>query len=60
MPWQQLNKAWFDTTVDHCDVCGNLLIRRYWAFPDEQGEQKRVCAPRCEELDRRLKAARSA
>lgn len=34
MSWRDLTKPWHDTTVDYCDVCGNLLIRRYWEFRD--------------------------
>ncbi|GAA3413960.1 hypothetical protein [Streptosporangium vulgare] len=34
MSWQDLTKSWQDTSVDYCDVCGNLLIHTYWRFTD--------------------------
>jgi hypothetical protein len=57
--WKALDKSWHDTTVDYCDVCGNLLIRRYWEFPDEEGKPLRSCNPECERLYGRLRRARS-
>ena len=56
MPWHELKKTWHDTTVDHCDVCGNLLIGLYWSFvdPDIQ-EIKRCCEESCERLFYRLR-----
>ena len=58
MPWKPLNKTWHDTTVDNCDVCGNLLIHRYWEFPDVDGNALRTCNPDCERLYGRLRTAR--
>lgn len=43
MTWRELGKSWHDTTVDYCEVCGNLLIRRYWEFTDESGVIVRAC-----------------
>jgi hypothetical protein len=57
--WQKLNKTWQDTTVDYCDVCGNLLIVRYWSFTDEQGREFRSCDPSCERLLARLRRSRA-
>ena len=54
MGWEKLNKTWHDTTVDYCDVCGNLLIVRYWRFTDGQGRDLRTCDPSCERLLARL------
>jgi hypothetical protein len=42
MAWRELGKPWHDTTVDYCDVCGNLLIRRYWEFSAD-GTTLRAC-----------------
>ena len=52
MPWRELGKPWHDTTVEYCDVCGNLLIRSYWEFQDADGSVLRAC---CED-DQRLHA----
>jgi len=41
--WQALDKTWHDTTVEYCDVCGNLLIKRAWVFGGADGEQIRAC-----------------
>ena len=43
MAWIAVEKTWHDTTVDHCDVCGNLLIRRAWAFTTPDGRELRAC-----------------
>ena len=43
MAWVSIDKSWHDTTVDHCDVCGNLLIRRAWVFTGPDGQELRVC-----------------
>jgi hypothetical protein len=56
--WHNLNKVWHDTTVDYCDVCGNLLITRYWSFTDEGGKELRCCDPSCERLHARLLKSR--
>lgn len=44
MVWVQLVKSWHDTSVDVCDVCGNLLIRRYWEFTSGGGARMRACS----------------
>ena len=56
MAWHELNKNWHDTTVDYCDVCGNLLIARYWSFGEpDGGETRRCCDETCERLFYRLR-----
>lgn len=50
MAWRELEKAWHDTSVDYCDVCGNLLIGRYWEFEGEGGRPVRACCEDDEEL----------
>jgi hypothetical protein len=57
MAWQPIVKAWHDTGVDYCDVCGNLLVRRYWAFSAD-GRDFRACREDDERLYARLKRAR--
>lgn len=55
MTWSDLTKPWHDTNVDYCDVCGNLLINRYWVFVgDEPQRELRCCDERCERLFFRL------
>ena len=51
MAWRELGKPWHDTTVDYCEVCGNLLIRRFYELT-VGGRTVRAC---CEE-DERLAA----
>ncbi len=43
MSWTPLVKSWHDTSVDYCDVCGNLLINRYWDYVTADGRHLRVC-----------------
>lgn len=50
MGWVAIDKTWHDTTVDHCDVCGNLIIRRAWAFTAPDGRSLRACRPEDERL----------
>ena len=57
MAWQPLTKAWHDTGVDYCEVCGSLLVRRYWAFTAD-GRDFRACREDDERLYARLKRAR--
>lgn len=54
MPWHELVKPWHETAVDYCDVCGNLLIGRYWAFADREGRKFRACREDDERLWVRL------
>ncbi|HLI14791.1 MAG TPA: hypothetical protein VKV23_01890 [Acidimicrobiales bacterium] len=51
MPWRELGKSWHDTTVDYCEVCGNLLIRAYFEFRAPDGTTRRAC---CEDDERLL------
>lgn len=50
MTWVDLVKSWHDTSVDVCDVCGNLLIRRYWEFATADGLVLRACRQDDEQL----------
>lgn len=50
MTWTTIEKHWNDTSVEYCDVCGNLLVNRYWRFTDESGVPRRACRPDDEEL----------
>jgi hypothetical protein len=59
MAWRELNKTWHDTTVDYCDVCGNLLIRRYWSFDGADGEAVRACRRDDERLYHTLRRYRA-
>lgn len=56
MTWHDLKKNWHDTTVDYCDVCGNLLIARYWSFTEPDGDGlRRCCDESCERVFHRLR-----
>ena len=50
MGWKELQKTWHDTNVEYCDVCGNLLIRRYFEFTGAAGEPLRACREDDEQL----------
>jgi len=56
--WRDLIKPWHDTSVDYCDVCGNLLIRRNWEFEDG-GRVLRACRAEDEALWARLERYRA-
>ncbi len=58
MTWRALEKSWHDTTVDYCDVCGNLLIGRYWEFRDND-HVMRGCREDDVDLLQRLQSYRS-
>lgn len=58
MSWQKLRKPWHDTSVDYCDVCGNLLIHNYWEFT-AIGETLRACREDDERLWSRLVSFRA-
>jgi len=47
--WVALARAWHDTDVVHCPICGRLIPRRAWVF-DGGGGEIRSCGPDCEEL----------
>jgi hypothetical protein len=47
--WVELGLDWHETRVVHCEVCGRLIPRRAWLFPDHDHEL-RACAPTCEQL----------
>jgi hypothetical protein len=55
MAWQELRKTWHDTSVDYCDVCGNLLIHRCWTFAAADGTRLRACREDDERLYQRLR-----
>jgi hypothetical protein len=59
MSWQELHKPWHDTSVDYCDVCGNLLIHNYWEFKAD-GKAMRACREDDERLWTRLESFRAS
>ena len=59
MAWRELRKTWHDTTVDYCDVCGNLLIHACWEFRGEQDVALRACREDDERLYHLLRSYRS-
>lgn len=48
--WIELKRAWHETEVTSCDVCGRLIPRRAWVFPGAHGGQINSCGADCEEL----------
>ena len=60
MGWHELRKDWHDTTVDYCDVCGNLLIHRYFAFDGDDGRPLRACREDDERIYHKLVEFRPA
>jgi hypothetical protein len=60
MGWHELRKEWHDTTVDYCDVCGNLLIHRYFAFIGDDGQPRRACREDDERIYHKLLEFRPA
>jgi hypothetical protein len=58
--WHALEKPWNDVSVEYCEVCGNLLVQRYWLFTSPEGDAVRACSEDCEELAGRLRRAREA
>jgi hypothetical protein len=50
MSWVEFKKSWHDTSVDNCDVCGNLLINRYWEFTHTNGRTYHACRQDDEQL----------
>ena len=60
MTWHALQKPWNDVSVEYCEVCGNLLVQRYWEFTGAEGEVVRACSEDCEALAERLRRAREA
>jgi hypothetical protein len=60
MTWTTVSRPWHDTSVDYCEVCGNLLIGRAWTFVDDRGVTIRACRPDDERLWRLLQRTRAA
>jgi hypothetical protein len=59
MGWRELEKPWSDTTVEYCDVCGNLVIRRCFEFVGLDGETVRACREDDERLYHKLQRFRA-
>jgi hypothetical protein len=49
--WQETNKTWYQLQLVYCDLCGKVIPRRLWVV-EIDGEQKRFCDERCEQLYR--------
>ncbi|MFN8150456.1 MAG: hypothetical protein U0R24_04950 [Solirubrobacterales bacterium] len=47
--WVDFNRAWHDTEVVNCPVCGRLIPSRAWVFEVPSGEIT-ACSEECEEL----------
>ena len=55
MSWEPIEKPWNDISVEYCEVCGNLLINRFWRFTTDSGTELRACSEDCERLYARLR-----
>jgi hypothetical protein len=47
--WVDPARAWHDTNVSYCDVCGRLIPRHSWVFEGGAGGLV-ACSPDCEDL----------
>ena len=47
--WVEIEKAWHETSVRACPVCGSLIPRRTWVIDGGAGEIE-LCSPACEDL----------
>jgi hypothetical protein len=47
--WVEPKRAWNDTDVSYCQVCGRLVPRRFWVFEGGRGSVA-ACEPACEDL----------
>ena len=59
MPWVDREEVWHRVEVAYCEVTGQLLPKRYWAF-EHGGRTIRARDPHCEELYRWYVAPRAA
>ena len=48
--WVEIERAWHETEIGHCRVCGRLITSREWRFESEAEGEIAVCDPSCEEL----------
>ena len=51
MAWVVRDEPWYRVDVQYCEVTGQLLPRRYWAF-EYEGRVVRARDERCEALFR--------
>jgi hypothetical protein len=49
LEWEPIEREWFDTRIDNCDVCGRVLGRRALLVQAES-HSRRVCDETCARL----------
>jgi hypothetical protein len=47
--WVEIVRAWHDSSLTQCDLCGRLIPRQGWQV-ECQGDHLMFCNDRCEEL----------
>ena len=48
--WLDTARAWSDTNVSYCDVCGRLIPRRVLGCSTTAAKKLNTCSPDCEDL----------
>jgi hypothetical protein len=51
MTWVELQRAWHDTGVLNCALCGRLIPRKVWVATID-GRRLEFCSEECESLYR--------
>jgi hypothetical protein len=46
--WIEIQRAWYETTVTNCVLCGRLIPRRIWRV-DIDNRALDFCGPDCEQ-----------
>ena len=47
--WEVLNLDWWETKVQNCEFCGQMIPRRQWVS-EHQGQRRVFHSPDCEQL----------
>lgn len=49
--WETIETAWYDTSVQTCALCGQMIPKRFWEA-EVRGEALVFCSEECEQLYR--------
>jgi hypothetical protein len=49
--WEPIVTQVWDTVITPCDCCGQVVATQLW-IADVEGERRRFCSERCEDLYR--------
>jgi hypothetical protein len=47
--WKDLDISWHDTSLIHCELCGQLIPKTAWVATVD-GTEHTFCSPDCEKL----------